>query len=464
VQLQPSIKAWVLRSSRPDPYGIEAAQRRRVLTYLEALDEADLPQAFDRLAKQTFATRALGGPGSGDLEGHEFHGNQWTEGSGAWNSKERPRYGRKEKPFGSKAEVLTEIKAQTKTKKLSKDIVLPHHTNDKKFVISTKKTRLIPNSGSLGLGGWAFGTKRIDVTLKAGTKVLDVSPRLWHALYQLRPTGEGERPVDTGARLFQHAKSVGVQVIRLPDSITGVGTEWAVIDASAVKKQVRVLGGPGSGDVEGHEFHGNQWTGGLGGGSQAARYADPYTPAERHAFADKLFTKQDRPSNAALDAEAARQTERALAQQDDMAHQRFILGMDNALGNEVARYVAAYGERFPSQPLPADVEPGTPKQCYRNASLLVMERPDLTYVEGYARSPQTGGLVFMHAWAVDRAGKVIDPTWEHPEQAEYFGVKYDRAKYLKSLYKTEVYGVVGGTFQHAQKAILTGGLGMRSTQ
>lgn len=35
---------------------------------------------------------------------------------------------------------------------------------------------------------------------------------------------------------------------------------------------------------------------------------------------------------------------------------------------------------------PADIELGAPKECYRNAFNLMVERPDLTYVEGYAHS------------------------------------------------------------------------------
>jgi hypothetical protein len=38
----------------------------------------------------------------------------------------------------------------------------------------------------------------------------------------------------------------------------------------------RLLGGPGSGDVEGHEFHGNQYTGGIGGsGFDDGEYVGP---------------------------------------------------------------------------------------------------------------------------------------------------------------------------------------------
>jgi hypothetical protein len=157
------------------------------------------------------------------------------------------------------------------------------------------------------------------------------------------------------------------------------------------------------------------------------------------------------------------QTQQALAEQqtNTLANPPFVLGMENAQGHEHQRYVAAYGQEFIAQPLPANVKPGTPRECYKNASLLVMQRPDLTYAEGFATTPETGGLAFLHAWAVDKNNNVVDPTWQHPEHSRYFGVKYDRSAYLQYLYKAKLYGVLGSTFKNAQGAIATGGKGLR---
>jgi len=192
------------------------------------------------------------------------------------------------------------------------------------------------------------------------------------------------------------------------------------------------------GDVEGHEFHGNQWT------TEGASLNEPSTKAKE-----------------AKAVEVKHQQELAAKQTNPLAHPLFVLGMENAISNEHERYVAAYGEEFKGIPLPDDVERGTIKECYKNASLLVMMRPDLTYVEGFAKSARTGDLSFLHAWAVDKQGNVIDPTWPTPDKNQYFGVKYDREKYLQYLYKAKLYGVLGSTFKNAMNAIDTGGKKLR---
>jgi len=180
-----------------------------------------------------------------------------------------------------------------------------------------------------------------------------------------------------------------------------------------------------AGGKPGHEFYGNQWT--------------------------------NRGTSPGVAAEAAHQEALAAAQTNLLAHPDFVLGVDNNTRGD-KNYIAAYGEEFKAQQLPADVEKGKPKECYKNASLLVMQRSDLTYAEGYATSH---GLTFMHAWAVDKAGNVVDPTWEHPEKSQYFGVRYERGAYLKYLYTAKIYGVLGSTPKNAQRAVDTGGKALR---
>lgn len=193
------------------------------------------------------------------------------------------------------------------------------------------------------------------------------------------------------------------------------------------RRVFRPLGGPGSGNF-GHSGRPGQ-IGGSGEGNGPA-------------------------------AEAARQTALAASQTSPLARPAIVLGL-NRHGAETERYVAAYGQEFTAQTLPSDVERGEPKECYRNASLLVMQRPDLTYAEGFASPANLPGLTFMHAWAVDSNGNVIDPTWDNPEHSTYFGVKYDRSAYLKYLYTAKIYGVMGSTHNNARKAIETGVPGLR---
>lgn len=163
------------------------------------------------------------------------------------------------------------------------------------------------------------------------------------------------------------------------------------------------------------------------------------------------------------DSEVERQ-ERLAAKHagDSLAQPIFVLGLHTHEFDAAVRYVGAYGEHFKAAPLPSTVHPGRPKECYKNASLLVMENPEYDFVEGFAKSGSTGDLVFAHAWAVDRAtGDVVDNTWTEPEQAQYFGVRYDRKAYLKYLYTAKIYGVLGSTPQNSARAIANGGKHLR---
>jgi len=86
----------------------------------------------------------------------------------------------------------------------------------------------------------------------------------------------------------------------------------------------------------------------------------------------------------------------------------------------------------------------------------VIEHPEYRYVEGIAYSERTGGLPFWHAWAVTPEGLVVDNTWPYAAGNRYFGVAYDRAKYLKYLRAQKFYGVLGGGRKAAAKILETG--------
>jgi hypothetical protein len=76
-----------------------------------------------------------------------------------------------------------------------------------------------------------------------------------------------------------------------------------------------------------------------------------------------------------------------------------------------------HGEFHEPRHRPADVAPGEKKYCYRNAFRLASERPELRYIEGYGVSAGFEGMPERHAWCVDRAGLVFDPTptWADPD-------------------------------------------------
>ena len=129
---------------------------------------------------------------------------------------------------------------------------------------------------------------------------------------------------------------------------------------------------------------------------------------------------------------------------------------DNSI---VAQYLSSYGQVFTAAPRPATVAKDPDGQCYRNASLLVINDPWLSYAEGYARF---AGLTFPHAWAVTPDGIVVDSTLERPENATYFGVVYDTLEYLRHLERSQIYGVLGSTPEFALRIASTGGIKLRA--
>jgi hypothetical protein len=90
--------------------------------------------------------------------------------------------------------------------------------------------------------------------------------------------------------------------------------------------------------------------------------------------------------------------------------------------NSTYAYLLDHGQEWGPVIAPADVKPGPPKHCYQNSYRLAAHHPGrFFYVEGYA----LGVIPVPHAWCVDRAGRVIDCTWEPLEiGADYFGVKF----------------------------------------
>jgi len=82
---------------------------------------------------------------------------------------------------------------------------------------------------------------------------------------------------------------------------------------------------------------------------------------------------------------------------------------------------------------------GIPRQCFMNAWQMVdILRPALTYVEGYA--VRNGLIPVLHAWTVDVAGTVLDPTWD--DGVAYYGVEFERELVLRTIIARGYYGVI----------------------
>jgi len=139
-----------------------------------------------------------------------------------------------------------------------------------------------------------------------------------------------------------------------------------------------------------------------------------------------------------------------------LAHPLVLLGggVSGVSDKTVSDYLEANGKEWEASELPDGIERGEKKECYKNASQLTINNSELDYVEGIAYTDKLGlELGFLHAWAATKDGKVVDNTWGEPEKCTYFGVKYDKAKYLSHLAKTGVYGVLGGEVKTAKRVL-----------
>lgn len=87
---------------------------------------------------------------------------------------------------------------------------------------------------------------------------------------------------------------------------------------------------------------------------------------------------------------------------------------------------------------PASIDLGQRKHCYCNSvRALVCQGPDAAdkffYCEGYAMEKGGVWLPVQHAWLVDGAGRVIDPTWPDASEHVYFGVTFRSSFVLEML-------------------------------
>lgn len=90
---------------------------------------------------------------------------------------------------------------------------------------------------------------------------------------------------------------------------------------------------------------------------------------------------------------------------------------------------------------PRGIKFGKVKDCFSNATNLVLDREDLFYVEGFASIELIAGLPFAHAWATDSRGIIIDNTWRTSGTA-YLGVVFGREYLRKKLLETRQYGIL----------------------
>lgn len=113
------------------------------------------------------------------------------------------------------------------------------------------------------------------------------------------------------------------------------------------------------------------------------------------------------------------------------------------------QFVLANGQAF-TEFAPADTKflpwVRRPNLCFSNCLKLAFMWADLFYVEGYAVIARTG-IDVEHAWCVDAAGRIHDPTWSANSAVgdAYFGVPFTRA-YACERYEIQAKNGFVGSF------------------
>lgn len=111
--------------------------------------------------------------------------------------------------------------------------------------------------------------------------------------------------------------------------------------------------------------------------------------------------------------------------------------------------VVRYGRSFEQARTTSISGRGPARGCYDNALAAALAsqrtRTPLTYCEGYGWVPALDLLV-QHAWVVDDAGRVIDPTWTDAATCGYIGIPLD-LKRIVTARRNAVDGHCGLTHQ-----------------
>jgi len=107
----------------------------------------------------------------------------------------------------------------------------------------------------------------------------------------------------------------------------------------------------------------------------------------------------------------------------------------------ITPFVEEFGQFFEAQSLPTKYDQAKRSLCYENAFWLAIEYEDLTYVEGFAKSPG-GRWGVLHAWCVDPHGRVIDNTWLDAAESSYFGIPFKTAFLSQTVKKYGRYGLL----------------------
>lgn len=109
-----------------------------------------------------------------------------------------------------------------------------HTTDGDVPVLSTRDTRMIPNSLSATAKSpdYVWGKNAFQLELPAGAKVAEVG-----SIFSVLPPGVQDTPMNIGKYLRQYADEIGVDALKIK-SVHGVGTEYIVTNPQVVSRAV----------------------------------------------------------------------------------------------------------------------------------------------------------------------------------------------------------------------------------
>jgi hypothetical protein len=128
-------------------------------------------------------------------------------------------------------------------------------------------------------------------------------------------------------------------------------------------------------------------------------------------------------------------------------HLKFRIAANERLGhlggaNPIDKFILEHGKSFEIGPDTFNGPRGPQGECFASCARLAQAHNGFTYVEGYV---QIFNIPISHAWLVDAAGNLIEPTLNSDDVERiggYFGVEFSTGYLINSLFRNRCYGLL----------------------
>ena len=122
----------------------------------------------------------------------------------------------------------------------------------------------------------------------------------------------------------------------------------------------------------------------------------------------------------------------------------------------IQRLIIETGKPFSKRVEPTPFK-GKPKSCFENCFKALWNYPHLRYCEGFAIDDDLT-LAISHAWLVNDAFEVIDPTWTGKRftGCTYFGVVFNNDFVVEFVTQTRHYGILDSDYLNDHQLLRKG--------